>query len=272
MTTTAGDRDAATSGVAAVDAVDPVERRQRWWLELLLAAGFYAAYAAVRDWHGAVSLHARALARSHGFDVLHVEQWMHLDLEKGAQTLALHARPLVVAMDVFYGTAHFLVTAAVFGWLLARASRPVFRHARNVIALSTALGLVVFALYPTMPPRLMPPGIKTIDTMDAVGGLWSYNHGVLEHISDPFAAMPSLHIVWASWVAYVFWRLLAGRGAGRARLLPWLYPVITGVVVVATGTHWVLDLFGGAALFAVAVAAAGGLQRLTTGRSARRTR
>ncbi|MBV9098196.1 MAG: phosphatase PAP2 family protein, partial [Frankiaceae bacterium] len=124
----------------------------------------------------------------------------------------------------------------------------------------------------TMPPRLMPAGIKTQDTMDTVGSLWSYNHGVLEHISDPYAAMPSLHIVWSSWVAYVVWSWLGRRGATRARWLAWLYPAVTGLVVIVTGTHWVLDLAGGAAVFAVAVAAAKGLDRVSSSRSAARTR
>jgi membrane-associated phospholipid phosphatase len=257
----------------AVVASGPGPGRQRWWLEIPLAIAFYFSYAQIRDWHGSATAHgARITAQHHGYDVLRLEQWLHLDLEKGAQTLFLHVRSLVVGMNVFYGTAHFLVTIGVFLWLLFRAAPPVYRHARNVLALGTAIGLVLFALYPTMPPRLMPAGVKTIDTMDAVGSLWSYNHGVLEHISDPYAAMPSLHILWSSWVAYVGWLALSRRGAGRSRWLPWLYPVLTGVVVVVTGTHWVLDLVGGALVFGVAALAATGLDRAIAARAARRTR
>lgn len=233
----------------AVAASGPGPGRQRWWLEIPLAVAFYAVYAQIRDWNGASKIHHRITAQHHGFDILHAERWLHLDLEKGAQTVFLHVRPLVKAMDVYYGTAHFLITAGVFLWLLFRASPAAYRRCRNVLAIGTAIGLVVFALYPTMPPRLMPHGVKTIDTMDAVGGLWSYNHGVLEHISDPFAAMPSLHILWSSWVAYVVWSRVRSRGRWAA----WLYPCFTGLVVVVTGTHWVLDLVGGALTFALAV-------------------
>jgi hypothetical protein len=248
--------------------------RPRWWLEIPLAIAFYAAYAQIRDWHGSATVHAaRVTARHHGFDVLRLERWLHVDWEKGAQTVFVpNVRPLVVAMNVFYGTAHFLVTVGVFLWLLFRAAPPVYRHARNVLCLGTAIGLIGFASYPTMPPRLMPAGIKTQDTMDTVGSLWSYNHGVLEHISDPYAAMPSLHIVWSSWVAYVLWLLLSRPGARRTRWLPWLYPLVTGLVVVVTGTHWVLDLFGGAVVFAIAVAAAKAIDRLSARRSAAHTR
>jgi membrane-associated phospholipid phosphatase len=246
--------------------------RQRWWLEIPLAIAFYAAYAQIRDWHGSATVHAaRVTARHHGYDVLRLERWLHLDLEKGAQPLFLHVRPVVVVMNVFYGSAHFVLTVGVFLWLLFRGSPAIYRRARNVLAIGTAIGLVFFALYPTMPPRLMPAGIKTQDTMDTVGSLWSYNHGVLEHISDPYAAMPSLHIVWASFVGYVFWLLLSARpGAGRLRWLPWLYPVVTGLVVVVTGTHWVLDLAGGAVVFAIAVFLARQLDRWTSERAAKR--
>jgi PAP2 superfamily len=252
----------------AVVASGPGPGRQRWWLEIPLAVAYYAAYAQIRDWHGAATVHARTLARHHGYDVLHVEQWLGLDVEKGAQTVFLHVRPLVVAMDVFYGTAHFILTAGVFIWLLLRAAPAVYRHGRNVLAIGTAIGLVFFALYPTMPPRLMPAQDRTIDTMDAVGGLWSYNHGVLEHISDPFAAMPSLHILWASWVAYVIWQRLAAYR--RARWLVWAYPCVTGLVIVVTGTHWVLDLLGGAVVFALGVLATRALEAAIARRRQRR--
>ena len=252
----------------------PARDRARWWVEIPLAIAFYAVYAQIRDWHGSATLHAaRVTARHHGFDVLRLERWLHIDWEKGAQAVFVpNVRPLVVAMNVFYGTAHFLVTVGLFLSLLVWAAPPVYRHARNVLMLGTAIGLGCFALYPTMPPRLMPAGIQTQDTMDTVGSLWSYNHGVLEHISDPYAAMPSLHIVWASWVAYVLWLMLTRRGAKRLRWLTWLYPLVTSLVVVVTGTHWVLDLVGGAIVFVVAVAAANGIDGFIARRSVARTR
>ncbi len=46
-----------------------------------------------------------------------------------------------------------------------------------------------------MAPRLLPA--QYIYTLRFVGGLWSYNSGVIEHIGDPYAALPSLHVVWA---------------------------------------------------------------------------
>jgi membrane-associated phospholipid phosphatase len=246
--------------VDAVVASGPGPGRQRWWLEIPLAVAFYWVYAGIRDLHGAATTHAAQVARAHGYAILHAEQALGLDIERGLQTVVMHARPFVVAMDVFYGTGHFLCTAGVFFWLLFRGSPQTYRRARNVLAIGTAIALVGFALYATMPPRLMPPSVKTIDTLAVVGGLWSYNHGVLEHISDPYAAMPSLHVVWSSWVAYA---LTLRMQASRWRWLFWLYPVFTSFVIIATGTHWVLDLAGGAVVFAIAVWAAKRVDRLS---------
>src|SRR5947209_9798240 len=227
-----------------------------------LAVAFYVVYAQIRDWHGAATAHDTKLARRHGFNLLHAEQWLHIDVEHAVQhAFVYHLRPVVVGMDVYYGTLHFLLTLGVFLWLLFRAAPAIYRHARNVLMTGTAIGLVCFELFPAMPPRLMPSGIKTQDTMDTVGGLWSYNHGVLEHISDPFAPMPSLHLVWASWVAYVVWMHVRHSSRWWVRLSPWLYPLLTGLVVVVTGTHWVIDLFGGVAVFAVGAVAASAFER-----------
>lgn len=246
----------------AVLASGPGPGRQRWWLEIPLAVAFYIAYARIRDIHGAATVHSRGVARRHGWDLLHLEQWLHIDVEHAVQrAFVYHLRPVVLGMDVYYGTLHFLLTVGVFGWLLFRAAPHIYRHARNVLMTGTAIGLACFALFPAMPPRLMPAGVKTQDTMDTVGGLWSYNHGVLEHISDPFAPMPSLHLVWSSWVAYVLWMRTRHSARRWVRPLPWLYPVLTGLVVVVTGTHWVIDLFGGVAVFGVAVLVASAFDR-----------
>jgi hypothetical protein len=227
----------------------PRHRRARWWTQVLAAIAFYVAYAQVRDLHGQLSVHAQAVqARHHGEAILRVERLLHLNVELGLQQAALHVRPLVVVMDVFYGTFHFLATCAIFVGLLVFAPAPTFRRARNLLGVVTALALVGFALYPTMPPRLLPTRFGYQDTMATVGGLWSYNRGVIEHIADPYAAMPSLHIGWATWCAVALALVLRRRWQ---RLLLATYPVFTAVAVMATGTHWLLDLVAGEALLAV---------------------
>lgn len=222
----------------------------RWWLQLLLVSAFYWLYARIRDVHG---LHATdpgptRHAFRNGRAVLHLEEWLHLDVERAAQQAVLHLTGLLRAGNVFYGSAHFGVTLLVFLWLLFRSPPARFYYWRNVLALGTLLALVGFALYPTMPPRLFPSAYGYLDTLHSVGGLWSYNAGVLEHISDPYAAMPSLHLVWASWCTAVLW----SRASRRVRPLLVLYPLATCGVVLISANHWVLDLVAGLAVFLLA--------------------
>ena len=103
----------------------------------------------------------------------------------------------------FYGGAHFIITIGVLLWMLFK--RPQFyRFWRTALFLLTMTAVGIFALYPAMPPRLLKDSSGhtiTVDTLDKVGGLWSYNHGVIERISDGYAPMPSLHLGWSTWVA-----------------------------------------------------------------------
>lgn len=235
----------------ALDGINAQRARvaTRWWAQILAAVAFYLVYAQVRDLHGQLSVHAQAeQARHHGEAVLRAEQLLHLNVELPLQHAALHARPVVVAMNVFYGSFHFLATCVIFIALLLFAPAATFRRARNLLAVITALALIGFALYPTMPPRLLPSRFGYQDTMATVGGLWSYNRGVIEHIADPYAAMPSLHIGWATWCAVAVGLVLRGRWR---RLLLAAYPLLTAVTVLVTGAHWLLDLVAGEALVAV---------------------
>ncbi len=229
---------------------EPRPARPRWWLELLLVSAFYWLYARIRDIHG---LHATdpgptRQAYRNGRALLHLEERLNIDIERGSQQLVLHLRWLLKVGDVFYGSAHFGVTLVVFLWLLLHNPPARFYYWRNVLAVGTLLALVGFALYPAMPPRLFPASYGYVDTLHAVGGLWSYNAGVLEHISDPYAAMPSLHIVWATWCSSVLWR----RVGPRLRPLLVAYPLATCVVVLISANHWVLDLVVGLAIYVLA--------------------
>jgi hypothetical protein len=86
------------------------------------------------------------------------------------------------------------------------------------------------------------------DTLAMTGGLWSYNGGALEKIADPFAAMPSLHLGWSTWVAMSLATAFATRWSWRRRALFFAYPLVVTLNVLATGTHWLLDTLAGASL------------------------
>jgi membrane-associated phospholipid phosphatase len=59
--------------------------------------------------------------------------------------------------------------------------------------------------------------------------------------------MPSLHVGWAIWSGV----LLAMYARRRwVRILGGLYPAVTSLVVMATGNHYLLDVFAGALVIA----------------------
>jgi membrane-associated phospholipid phosphatase len=222
--------------------------------ELVVLVLGYAVYAGVRQLHGEdESLSAYERAVEHGRDVSAIQRLMHLPSEAAVQRPLLDNETFLIAIGGFYGAAHFLVTVGTLVWLLLR--RPaIYAWWRNCLGVLTAVAVACFAVYPTAPPRLLPVGDpeRTVDTLDTVGGLWSYNHGVLERISDPFAAMPSLHLGWATWVAFAIYA--AGAPSLRRALWCAAYPALTAVSVIVTGTHWYLDAVAGVALVYAVVA------------------
>ena len=88
--------------------------------------------------------------------------------------------------NIFYGSFHFVVPAAVLVWLAARHPRD-YPTWRNTLLIATGLALIGFSLFPLMPPRLLcdcaygaGPAAATdgiphfVDTLARYGGLWSF--------------------------------------------------------------------------------------------------
>ena len=74
-------------------------------------------------------------------------------------------------------------------------------------------------------------------------------------LSNPVAAVPSLHAGYAAGIGIVLWRL-------DRRALALAYPAVVVLAIVATGNHFLLDAVAGAALVAAAYALQPGVTRL----------
>jgi PAP2 superfamily len=181
------------------------------------------------------------------------EKLLGLYQEQRIQDAFLSARWFVRFLNIYYGSFHFFVTA---GALIAcyHLRKRTYRLIRNTLAATTALALVGFALFPLMPPRLLdnpgPYGADAlhtgdygyVDTLAKVGGLWSFDSGTMQSISNQYAAMPSLHIGWSVWCAVVLWPLV-NRRWWRALLVG--YPLLTLFCIVVTANHYWIDGLGG---------------------------
>lgn len=155
--------------------------------------------------------------------------------------------------------SHFLVmpTVAVLLWLTNRDRFRVWM--RMVVALAVA-GLATYFLFPMAPPWLAsdhavfpgpPVGRYTSDGFDLIG--LHMVGGALDQgqrLVNPVAAMPSLHMAFATLVVGFFW---FGRRWWQRCLLA-LYPAAMGVALVYGGEHYVVDEIAGV-LYALAIIA-----------------
>ena len=239
--------------------VDPATvpgSRLRWWREVLYIAAFYGVYTAIRDTQGSAGggAHApSATALRHAKDVIKIERHLLIFHEHQIQHffiahLSSFTAPFFQFWDLWYGTAHFVVTAGVVIWLFRRQPGR-YQYWRNTLAILTALALVGFAAFPLMPPRLLPyVPYGFVDTLARYGGSWSFDSGAMTHVSNQFAAMPSLHIGWSTWCALCIYP--ACRRAWT-KALTVAYPIVTLFCIVVTANHYFLDALGGLLILAL---------------------
>jgi PAP2 superfamily protein len=229
----------------------------RAWREALYIAVFYGIYTLVRDLQGSaggsgIAARATVTAFHHARGVIRVEHDLHIFREQSVQQVFIHAKLFLQFCDLYYGSAHFVVTAAALIWLFRRDPARYPRW-RNTLALTTGLALIGFATYPLMPPRLlgMVPGTHYgfVDTLQRFGGSWSFDSDAMRKVSNQYAAMPSLHFAWALWCACVFYPACRRQWT---RALAVAHPIATLFAVVVTANHYVLDAVAGAVVFAVA--------------------
>jgi hypothetical protein len=204
---------------------------------LLSVGAFYALYTLVRDGFGSNA----AQARSNALAEIGVERSFGIFREASLQRHFLTHRDWMAAADLFYGTAHFVVPIGlllvVFFWFPAR-----YRLARNALGWITALSLLIYAVFPVMPPRLLPRVFGFVDTIKSIGGLPSGFAFLMKEGGNAFASMPSVHVAWAVWFVAVVMLISERRGVHALALM---FPVLTTVVVVVTGNHYFLDVVSG---------------------------
>jgi PAP2 superfamily len=182
-------------------------------------------------------------ARRHGQTVLDIERSLHIDIEHSLNHWLAGIRWLTLATAYWYQFFHIAVTLVVLAWCYV--SRPIlYRAARNALIITNVVGLAVFVVLPVMPPRMLPDGFT--DSV-AAAGFGSPEGGPVQ--ADQYAAMPSLHLAWATWTLMVAIALLRGR---RWRWVCVAYPFGTAFVVMSTGNHYLLDVVAGVTVALVA--------------------
>jgi hypothetical protein len=188
------------------------------------------------------------LAVANGLDLLAFERSLGLDIEAGLQALILPHHWVVTVFNWIYIWGHWPVIAATLVWLY-RTRRADYLLLRNALFISGAIGLVIFAVHPVAPPRLLPSGF--VDTVTEL----STSYRVLQPPSlvNKFAALPSLHVGWNLLIGVVVYRTGANR---RARVFGVVSPMAMAAAVVLTGNHYVVDAALGAVVALTGLAGA----------------
>ncbi|MFE9494102.1 phosphatase PAP2 family protein [Streptomyces collinus] len=221
----------------------PTTARPPLLREFLLVAGLFLVYKLGRRL--AVGHTADAFRDAHR--VWGLERAAHLPDETAVQSALLHGDTLVHLANTYYAAVHFPATLAFLVWMYPR--RPAhYVWARRVLAAVTAAALVLPFTFPLAPPRMVT-GTGLVDT-GRLYGPSVYGPPAGDHLSNQFAAMPSLHFGWALMVAIG----LIAATRSRLRWLWLLHPLVTLLVIVGTANHYWLDAIAATVLLGVALA------------------
>ena len=234
-----------TIGLDKLDRRSTKPARRRWRLparglrELLLITALYVAYSATR----LVADDALAPAVDRAHALVDVEIFLGLHWEQALNRLFVDVGWLGLVGSYWYATAHYVVTAVVLVWLYRRGPA-TYAPARRALLIATVAGLVLYLLLPMAPPRLTG-GYVDVLALNSADGWWGSEASAprgLGGFTNQLAAFPSLHAGWALWVALAIRSATSNR---VARAFGWTHAIVTAIVVVGTGNHWVLDAVAG---------------------------
>lgn len=200
----------------------------------LLMLGCYAAY----DVSRALVRGREAVAVANGVFFMNLEKALGIWWEPWIQARLSGLGPLMSLLVWVYSYLHLPLIIGTLVWVFTQRRRS-WEFWRNWFLAMNFIAVLVFALLPTAPPRM----IFTSGVVDI-----NYLHGIRQQIfedgplANPYAAMPSLHFGYALFIGLALWALARGR---LARLSGFAYAALVLLAIVATGNHFIVDAVGG---------------------------
>ena len=244
-------------GVAPRRLIDAVSRRRvfRDLFEIGLVAVAFLLYFLVRG--SVVDREDEALRNA--LRIIDIERAAGFFWEPTLHESILGYEALIQLFNAIYFWLDFPLVVGVGLWMYFFGHRHQYTVARDAVLASGAIALVVYHLFPVMPPRLLPPesGFAFVDTLSEYSNL-SYQAQSTEAFVNPYAAVPSLHYGWQLAVGGVlFWTT---RNVWM-RALAIFMPIGQLAAIVFTANHYIFDAMAGlgAAILGLLVAMA--LQR-----------
>ena len=218
--------------------------------ELGLVAIAFLLYFLVRG--AVVDRHDEALRNAN--HIIDLERRLGIFWEPRLQEMVLARQLLIDLFNFIYFWLDFPLIVAVGLWLYF-ARRHEYTIARDALLLSGAIALVIYNLFPVMPPRLMPSG-EFVGTIEKYNEL-SYQAQSLRAFVNPYAAVPSLHFGWAMIIGGAMFLVRNPLVRGFGLLLPWAQLA----AIVFTANHFIFDAFVGCAVCLAGLVLAGAMQR-----------
>jgi membrane-associated phospholipid phosphatase len=211
-------------------------------LQLLIWFGFLVVYQLARG----VANRDPVAAFTNGLKVIDIERHANAFYELTFQNLVNQSHTLSVLASFTYWNSEFTVVGLALLWVYLRRNESFVRF-RNWILGANALGLVGYILLPTAPPRMFPD-FGFVDTVADFGAV-NHGSGLVEFLSNPYAAMPSLHAADALIVG-ISLAFIVRRWWAKTLWLLW--PAWVWFCVMATANHFLLDIVAGIAVTALA--------------------
>ena len=207
--------------------------KRRLPLEIVIIGSLYAIYTLVRN----SSRVSESQAYRHAKDIIALQKALHINIEHSIHEFFLNFNGIIIAANYFYGSLHFIATIFALVYVFIKDPNR-YSVVRNTIVVSTLIALVGFMTYPLMPPRLFPDSYGFVDTLAKYPTFWSFNSDGFAAISNQFAAMPSVHVIWATWVAFALIPYTKNRLQQIALIA---YPSTTVFVIIVTANHYIMD-------------------------------
>jgi hypothetical protein len=205
------------------------------WRQAMIMLLCYVAY----DFSRALAQGREAIALANGVFFMNLEKALGIWWEPWIQARVSSVDPLMTLLVWVYQYAHLPIIIGAMVWVFTQR-RGWWILYRNWFLAMNFVAVIVFALLPTAPPRMIfTSGVADINFL----------HGVRQHIlengllANPFAAMPSLHFGYALFIGIMLYTLVHGRWT---RYLGFAYAVVVLVAIVATGNHFIIDAGAGA--------------------------
>jgi membrane-associated phospholipid phosphatase len=177
----------------------------------------------------------KAVAMTHGQQVIDLERSTHTFFEPGLQAFFLPAQGVIDVANQIYLNAQFSVALGFLVWLYLFRNQSYY-FVRNMFVVSMGLALIGYALYPTAPPRLFPE-YGFVDTLNAFAGV-NHDSALAKSFINPYAAVPSMHCAFAM--------MIGGSGVMVCRhwwSKAWwaFWPLLVSWVTVVTANHYWVD-------------------------------